>query len=574
MFDNWSDGDVLTLVGDAHRSQAMEMARKLAGIAELLERRIAEELEIDADVASMITGFRRTTAEVSAAMGMTAARARALVGHAEALSTRLPAVGSLLATGEVDWDTVELVLSRTDLTAEHLIAQVDASIAEQIRCWQRWSRAQVIIAVDQAVALVDAEAVKQRRVAAYDDRSVTVVTDPDGMAVIRIKVSATEGASADAQFSAMAKAVCPDDPRTLKQRRADAFVAMKYGHMLTCRCPNPDCALRGTPATTPPETTPPGTTPPECAEAPQSEQPSTPAPPTDISAPAPPSTPAPPPDAPAPPPFTPGPRVVLQIIAGADTVTGHSDAPGYLCGFGVIDAELVRELGRDATRLLVERPEIGADDRAALTYRPSAALARYIRARDLTCRFPGCSVPAHRCDIDHTEPFNHDNPTSGGLTVPSNLACYCREHHRHKTFDKGWRDRQLDDGTIIWTSPTNQTYVTTPAGADLFPGLTRPRRPEDTKRVTAARRDLNAHRDTSTTNRYRNNAAREEIRLRQWRNQFRRFREFFHGQPTTTKPSTSPYARFVNDSIEPEQLPPHWQPPPQTPTNRDDPPPF
>lgn len=551
MFDDWSDGDVLALIGDAHRSQAMEMARKLAGIAELLERRIAEELEIEADVASMITGFRRTTAEVSAAMGMTAARARAMVGHAEALSTRLPAVGSLLAAGEVDWDTVELVLSRTDLTAEHLIAQVDASVAEQIRCWQRWSRAQVIIAVDQAVALVDAEAVKQRRVAAYDDRSVTVVADPDGMAVIRIKISATEGAAADAQFSAMAKAVCPDDPRTLKQRRADAFVAMKYGHMLTCACQNPQCPVRGA-----------ATTPSESAGTQDSE----------------------PQPAPAPPPFTPAPPVVLQVIAAADTVTGHNDAPGYLCGYGVIDAELVRELAREATRQLVEQPDIGVDDRAALTYRPSTALARYIRARDLTCRFPGCSVPAHRCDIDHTEPFNHDNPTTGGLTVPSNLACYCREHHRHKTFDQGWRDRQLADGTIIWTSPADQTYVTTPAGADLFPGLTRPRRPEDTRRVATARRDVNAHRDTSTTNRYRNHAAREEIRLRQWRNQFRRFREFFHGQPTHTKPSTSPYARFVNDPIEPEQLPPNWQPPPQThtnrattnraATNRDDPPPF
>jgi hypothetical protein len=162
MFDEWSDDEVLTLVEDAHRDTAMATARPLAAIAELLERRIGEELGVEADVKSM--------------------------------NTRLPAVGALLATGEVGFDTVELVLARTDLVAQDFIGQVDASVAAQLRRWQSWSRAQVIIAIDQAVALVDADAVKQRRIAAYDDRSVTVTTGLDGMAVVRVKISGTEGA--------------------------------------------------------------------------------------------------------------------------------------------------------------------------------------------------------------------------------------------------------------------------------------------------------------------------------------------------------------------------------------------
>ncbi len=561
MFDSWSDAEVLTLVEDAHRDTAMAMARQLAAIAELLERRIDQELTVEADVKSMITGFRRTTAEVSAAMNMTAARARTLVGQAEALHTRLPAVGALLASGAVDFDTVELAISRTDLVDEDLIAQVDASVAEQLGRWQSWSRAQVIIAIDQAVTLVDAEAAKKRRVAAYDDRSATVVTGLDGMAVIRVKVSAPEGAATDAQLSAMAKAVCRADPRTLKQRRADAFVAMKNGQTLMCGCQTADCPLRaGEPA---PERVPAATP----ASAAHTEAGSPPP-----HRPVPPGPSAPGPSAPAlPPPFQPGPPVVINVIAAADTVTGRSDAPGYLAGFGVIDASLVRELARDATRRLVEEPIVSEEQ--AMRYRPSAALARFIRARDLTCRFPGCTVPAERCDIDHTEPFNHDDPTAGGHTVPENLACYCREHHRDKTFG-GWRDQQLADGTIVWTSPLGKTYLTTPAGADLFPGLVRPRRPEDRKRVATARRHLNTHRHTSIYNRYRNQAAHEEIRVRCWRNQFRRFRVFFHGESTETKPSTSPYARFVNDPIEPEELPPNWQPPPLELSDPDAPPPF
>jgi len=37
-----------------------------------------------------------------------------------------------------------------------------------------------------------------------------------------------------------------------------------------------------------------------------------------------------------------------------------------------------------------------------------------------------------------------------------------------------WRDRQLPDGTIIWTSPTGHTYTTYPGSLHLFPALCQP----------------------------------------------------------------------------------------------------
>jgi hypothetical protein len=42
-----------------------------------------------------------------------------------------------------------------------------------------------------------------------------------------------------------------------------------------------------------------------------------------------------------------------------------------------------------------------------------------------------------------------------------------------KTF-WGWRDKQLADGTVIWTLPSGQVYVTSPGSAILFPSLTVP----------------------------------------------------------------------------------------------------
>jgi hypothetical protein len=59
------------------------------------------------------------------------------------------------------------------------------------------------------------------------------------------------------------------------------------------------------------------------------------------------------------------------------------------------------------------------------------------------------------------------------LELVTNLKCLCRLHHLIKTF-WGWRDQQLPDATVIWTSPSGQTYVTTPGSALLFPSLCAP----------------------------------------------------------------------------------------------------
>ena len=84
-------------------------------------------------------------------------------------------------------------------------------------------------------------------------------------------------------------------------------------------------------------------------------------------------------------------------------------------------------------------------------------------ARDQYCAFPTCRMPAHRCDLDHIQPFNHHTPHSGGQTTPDNLQPLCRRHHRLKTHDPGWRvTRNPHTGTTTWTSPTGHTYTNSP----------------------------------------------------------------------------------------------------------------
>ena len=97
-------------------------------------------------------------------------------------------------------------------------------------------------------------------------------------------------------------------------------------------------------------------------------------------------------------------------------------------------------------------------------YRPTAQTAEFVRARDITCRFPGCHATAQYCDIDHVIPW----PL--GRTHPSNLICLCRKHHLLKTFWCGDWTVSLDpDGTATWTAPTGKTYTTHPGCRIFFP---------------------------------------------------------------------------------------------------------
>jgi hypothetical protein len=130
----------------------------------------------------------------------------------------------------------------------------------------------------------------------------------------------------------------------------------------------------------------------------------------------------------------------------------------------LIPGELLLELAKQAKLSPLIHP---VDLPPESGYRPSRALADFVRSRDLTCRAPGCDKPATLCDLDHTIP--HPN----GPTHAGNLKCLCRHCHILKTF-WGWRDRQLADGTVIWALPGGQTYVTTPGSALLFPSLMAP----------------------------------------------------------------------------------------------------
>ena len=151
----------------------------------------------------------------------------------------------------------------------------------------------------------------------------------------------------------------------------------------------------------------------------------------------------------------------LVLPEGAQIAIGGSSIAIRHTGDVVVEQTLGRRLARVESDGDVTLRIPGAEPEPH--YRPSMALAEYVRMRDLTCRFPGCDKPAHISDIDHRVPWPF------GTTHPSGLRVLCRLHHLLRTFWTEWTDEQHRDGTIAWTTPSGHTYITRPGSHLLFP---------------------------------------------------------------------------------------------------------
>ena len=327
--------------------------------------------------------------------------------YALAMRERLPQVAEVFRAGDIDYGLFQTMVYRTDLiTDPEVLARVDAELAVRAPRWPSMTRGRLAGEVDRIVARADADAVRRHR-RQMNDREVSIWESDSGMGEVYGKCFATDAEALDKRLDALAATVCAADPRTRDQRRADALGALATGaDRLGCRC--------GTGG--------------RCA----GKRPADP--------------------------------VVIHVVAEQGTLEGRSATPGSVLGAdGLIPPQAVAELAKSA-KLRPLLPPAGAEPR----YTPSAKLAAFVRARDLTCRAPGCDRAAIECDLDHTIPY-----ADGGATHASNLKCVCRIHHLLKTF-WGWHDKQLPDATVIWTTPSGRTYVTTPGSALLFPTLCAP----------------------------------------------------------------------------------------------------
>jgi hypothetical protein len=405
-FSGVDDAGVVNVITDAARQQNAMCGREFAAIGELYARRAPDD-DVDRENWA-IDGHENVVAEVAAALGISRGRARGRLRYAIALRERLPRVAEVFARGLVDFRLMAAVVSRTELVEDPvLVAKLDAAIARHGTKWMRLSEPKLFERIDMWVMRFDPAG---RRVPGerIEDRYVEIAPTDAGLAGIWAQLHSTDGAALDQKLDALAATVCTADPRTKKQRRADALGALAAGlGAMRCQCGSPDCSAAQR---------------------------------------------------------RPGTDVVVHVLAEQATISGDSEAPGYLPRFGPVPSINLRDMAATAKI----KPLVMPSTTPERGYRPSTALADFVRCRDLTCRFPGCDQPAEVCDLDHTVPFPF------GPTHASNLKLLCRYHHLLKTFYTGvggWADRQLADGTVEWTAPSGHTYTTKPGGATFFPTL-------------------------------------------------------------------------------------------------------
>ena len=384
------------------RAENRAAAAQLVAIGELFGYRLSRCSETEYWAADTMEAV---AAEVAAALRISQGLAGSRLRYARAMRERLPQVGEVFQAGDIDYRMFATIVYRTDLIEDPaVLARVDAQLAANVVRWPSMTQGRLSGKVDTIVVAADADALRrrtQRRV----DREVYIGLPQDGLCELSGSLLSPDAHALDKRLTALAATVCPHDPRSRDQRRADALGALAAGaDRLGCRCRRGDCTA--------------GTRPPS------------------------------------------GP-VVIHVIA--EQASLHGAAPGSeVAADGLIPPELIAELAASATLVPLVHP---ADAPPEPGYTPSAALADFVRCRDLTCRWPGCDRPARTCDLDHTIPH-----AQGGPTHAANLKCYCRTHHLVKTF-WGWGEKQLPDGTLILTSPAGHTHVTTPGSALLFPSL-------------------------------------------------------------------------------------------------------
>ena len=302
MFDTESDPATLLLqrMCSAARAESCAAAARLVAIGELVSLRLAEDGGASQDWT--VDATDAVAIEVSVALGISRGLAASHLRYAHALRVQLPALGRVFVAGDIDEATFRAAVFRTGLiTDDDLRAAVDAQLAVKAPRWGVLDRSQLAARIDQIIARADRDAVRVRK-DRLAEREVLVGDVGNGLAEIVATVYAPDGHAVADRLTALAHTVCPDDPRTMAQRRSDGFGALAAGaDRLACRCGRADCPAGGNTAS----------------------------------------------------------AVVIHVIAEQATVEGTGDTPAAMIGYdGLIPAELIAELAK-TSRLPAADPSRG-----------------------------------------------------------------------------------------------------------------------------------------------------------------------------------------------------------------------
>ncbi len=369
--------------------------------------------------------------ELAMRMGWSRPAAHRLVRDGRALQGGLMPVADAVREGLVDTPKLRVLTDRLHDRPYQLSWPVQQAVLPEAALR---TPTQLAADIDRALLAIDPDDAARRLPRAIASRHVCHPRRlPDGMAGLWAVLPAADAARIDTTLDATARAArAAGDPRTLDQLRADTLSDLATGHALLAGATDCAAAVGGAAV--------PGT--------------------TDSS--------------------TPGagsragrrapgiriPAVRIDVTVALSTLMGLDDQPAELAGLGPVPAEQARALAVDGVwRRIVTDPLTGAVlDVGRTRYRPPRALADHVVVRDQVCAGPGCTVPADRCELDHTTEY-HAAPANGaptaGTTSADNLGPLSARCHRLKT-DGGFTLRQVASGTFEWRTPAGLAYRVTP----------------------------------------------------------------------------------------------------------------
>jgi Domain of unknown function (DUF222) len=451
-------------VADARREAAAAMAQLAEAAVRYADCRIAD------DAAAGIGSGKRHGArpgefvadELALMLRDQPYPMRCLVARSRRMAAALPTVWEAFRRGEVDLEQIRVIdrVARRVTEAATLAAIDDKTVeAAQTR-----SPKQLSVWLLRLVVQLEPLAFEERHRRALAERRVTVVQGTEGIGYVTGEVSAADAAAIDAMLAATARSLGADDPRTEQQRRSDLFADLLLGRLALDQPDDTDDDLNsdyadesdgadgcewlelenidpdtgellstqlqrlnsdgepiGEPVNTASQTSP-GRTP-KLIKHPKVQR--------------------------------------IGVVVPLASLLGATDTPGELTDRssftpGEALKELVAETLDPSSRTDVLFTRLLTDnngrllDVSELGRYPSARLAEAIKIRAGTCRFPTCTVPADRCDLDHHEPVPR------GATSGENMDPFCRRHHRGKTF--AWLAALRDHDGVDWTMPDAEHY--------------------------------------------------------------------------------------------------------------------
>jgi hypothetical protein len=240
VFEERADAELLDVMGEAQQAERAAFARQLMAVGRFTQRRM-EQVYGEHNF-WCVDDWEAIAAEIGAELGISRGRASSQMRYGTALLERFPTLGEVFLAGAVDFRVIAAAIFRTDLITDTAIpAKIDAQLATKAPSWNMLSREKITELVDWMVIDLDPDAVRVARQRDLD-RHIEVEPGQNGMAQIWGEVRAPDAAAFDTKLNELAATVCPDDPRTRIQRRADALTPLAAGAAtMPCTCGSDDC---------------------------------------------------------------------------------------------------------------------------------------------------------------------------------------------------------------------------------------------------------------------------------------------------------------------------------------------